>query len=525
MIVDFSDGLSVCTAHEGAQPFHLPMNHKEHYMIDIAEFLVDGKENLQGHPEINIIFSEEFQEAAELQQFLEFPLTFDVATLPMQPTKSERQLGFFTSFWKRYQSVSSLQHTRLMGKLSTSASARPSTSPSAVDGSEVVETRAGEAMGLGPSCSNGPSRSEESEESMAMHGKPQPYEVAQQQMGSVAPLRSLCTTPGLRSQFGLSSEVNKSAQSGHCDTSLGGAQEHDGTIASNRKHGARDDRQGHCGAPPHSHDRPTQDGDGKSDGKGQHGQADVPKGALKGKQGVFEARGLRRTSSRKSVVFSGLGKDDPSDRTQRAGSDQLLDRRGEDGVAQPGSSTRQCYQQPRGRCGVGAGVADDDPAPSKSSPLRIGQSAVNLIQHVQEGLGGALATLAYGNEPCVWEMFCSPDSGLTNSCLREGLNSIRIGLSSGFDPYKKETYEVLKNVFKKQRPRKIWISPMCTLFCDWTDLNYWYRPDELNKKRRRERQMLRRLVAFLLWVSYMDPILGMASTLPRMERTDPLRLL
>jgi hypothetical protein len=66
---------------------------------------------------------------------------------------------------------------------------------------------------------------------------------------------------------------------------------------------------------------------------------------------------------------------------------------------------------------------------------------------------------------------------------------------------------------------------MCTLFCDWTDLNYWYRPDELNKKRRRELQMLRRLVAFLLWVSYMDPILGMASTLPRMERTDPLRLL
>ena len=150
---------------------------------------------------------------------------------------------------------------------------------------------------------------------------------------------------------------------------------------------------------------------------------------------------------------------------------------------------------------------------------------MNLIQHVQEGLRGALATLAYGNEPCVWEMFCSPDSGLTKRCLREGLNSIRIGLSSGFDLYKKEAYEVLKNVFKKQRPRKIWISPMCTLFCDWTDLNYWYRPDELNKKRRRERQMLRRLVAFLLWVSYMDPILGMALTLPRMERTDPLRLL
>ena len=77
MIVDFSDGLSVCSAHAGAQPFHLPMNHKEHYMIDIAEFLVDGKENLQGHPEINIIFAEDSQEAVEQHQYLEmFPLVF-----------------------------------------------------------------------------------------------------------------------------------------------------------------------------------------------------------------------------------------------------------------------------------------------------------------------------------------------------------------------------------------------------------------------------------------------------------------
>jgi hypothetical protein len=45
----------------------------------------------------------------------------------------------------------------------------------------------------------------------------------------------------------------------------------------------------------------------ENDGKGQRGQADVPKGALKGKQGVFEARSLRRTSSRTFQEFaSGL---------------------------------------------------------------------------------------------------------------------------------------------------------------------------------------------------------------------------
>ena len=303
MIVDFSDGLSVCTAHEGAQPFHLPMNHKEHYMIDFAEFLVDGKENLQGHPEINIIFYEEFQEAVEQQQFFDmFPLTFDLATLPMQSTKPERQLEFFTSFWKRHQSVSSLQHTRLMGNLSTSASARPSTSPIAVDGSEV-EDRSGETMGLGPSCSNGPSRSEESEESVAMHGKPMKWHSnkwAQWRHCGVCALRlDYVDVPSLGSPANSTSQPNP----GTVAQALAELK-NIGPIASNRKHGARDDRQGHCGAPPLCHDGPAQDGDGESDGKGQRGQADVPKGALKGKQGVFEARSLRRTSSRTFQEFA-----------------------------------------------------------------------------------------------------------------------------------------------------------------------------------------------------------------------------
>ena len=308
MIVDFSDGLSVCTAHEGAQPFHLPMNHKEHYMIDFAEFLVDGKEDLQGHPEINIIFYEEFQEAVEQQQFLDmFPLTFDLATLPMQSTKSERQLEFFTSFWKRHQSVSSLQHTRLMGNLSTSASARPSTSPIAVDGSEVVEDRSGgETMGLGPSCSNGPLRSEESEESVAMHGKPMKWHSnkwAQWRHCGVCALRlDYVDVPSLGSPANSTSQPNPGtvaqalAELKNMMDPLPPTESMvrvmiDKVTAEHRLSVMMDQHKMEM----------------ENDGKGQRGQADVPKGALKGKQGVFEARSLRRTSSRTFQEFaSGL---------------------------------------------------------------------------------------------------------------------------------------------------------------------------------------------------------------------------
>ena len=292
MIVDFSDGLSVCTAHEGAQPFHLPMNHKEHYMIDIAEFLVDGKENLQGHPEINIIFSEEFQEAAELETvFGNVPFDFWCGYFANAVYKVWTTTGLFHFILEEVPICVVAAAHKAHGQIVDKCFSTPQYLSKCCRWLRSRRNRRWRSHGIGDQAVPMDPRDPRSQRS---HGKPQLYEVAQQQMGSVVPLRSLCTTPGLRSQFGLSSEVNKSAQSGHCDTSLGGAQEHDGTIASNRKHGARDDRQGHCGAPPHSHDRPTQDGDGKSDGKGQHGQADVPKGALKGKQGVFEARGLRR---------------------------------------------------------------------------------------------------------------------------------------------------------------------------------------------------------------------------------------
>ncbi|CAJ1348895.1 unnamed protein product, partial [Effrenium voratum] len=50
-----------------------------------------------------------------------------------------------------------------------------------------------------------------------------------------------------------------------------------------------------------------------------------------------------------------------------------------------------------------------------------------------------LASVVYGKNPVVWEMFCSPESQLTEQVNREGLQGHRINLANGFDLYKEKT--------------------------------------------------------------------------------------
>ncbi|CAK9088097.1 Uncharacterized protein SCF082_LOCUS41611, partial [Durusdinium trenchii] len=104
--------------------------------------------------------------------------------------------------------------------------------------------------------------------------------------------------------------------------------------------------------------------------------------------------------------------------------------------------------------------AQQVPLPNDTDPENMEpnyEAAMNLIHMLNEDFKKNLAELVYdGKKPYVWEMFCSPNSTITQCCEREGLNGVRIGLSTGFDLYKDQTYEDLKTVFKKQKPKKIW---------------------------------------------------------------------
>ena len=139
----------------------------------------------------------------------------------------------------------------------------------------------------------------------------------------------------------------------------------------------------------------------------------------------------------------------------------------------------------------------EDEENRKKLPLLVGQKMMDMIHDLNSDLQNHMADTIYDGKPLVWEMFCQKDSELSKACLREGIPVQRVNLHCGFDLYKDETYDRLWTLYKHQRPKKIWVSTMCTLWCDWVDLNYYDRRDVLEKRRRGERQMFKKLVRFL----------------------------
>ena len=79
---------------------------------------------------------------------------------------------------------------------------------------------------------------------------------------------------------------------------------------------------------------------------------------------------------------------------------------------------------------------------------------------------------------------------LTEAAQKQGLKPRRINLETGYDLYKKETWEHLRALRKKHRPKR-WSLP-CTYRCSWTSLNYATpeRRQLLEYHRRRERRLL-----------------------------------
>ena len=130
-------------------------------------------------------------------------------------------------------------------------------------------------------------------------------------------------------------------------------------------------------------------------------------------------------------------------------------------------------------------------------PLRVGRALLHLLGNVTDGFYNNLSQFVYGKTPVVWEMFCGPQSNLSKSCEKMGMEPVRVNLANGFDLYKTSSWDKVHRLYRAQRPRKIWVSPRCTYYCDWTDLNYSHRWELLEKYRRKERKMLRQLTEFL----------------------------
>ena len=115
--------------------------------------------------------------------------------------------------------------------------------------------------------------------------------------------------------------------------------------------------------------------------------------------------------------------------------------------------------------------------------------------------------LRVGDQCDTWEMFCAPESWLTQACEAYGLKAHRINLACGYNLYDPKSYQQLRERFHHERPRRIWASARCTYWCRWTALNYQTeeRREQLEKYRRRERAMFKLLIPFRLEMLQLYP--------------------
>ena len=133
-------------------------------------------------------------------------------------------------------------------------------------------------------------------------------------------------------------------------------------------------------------------------------------------------------------------------------------------------------------------------------PIKVGKAAVKVLQLMMLGLFTNFHDLVVEpHQVDVWEICCSPQSWLSEACTQEGLKCQRINLANGFDLNRPHTFESMTELYKIQRPKRLWISMRCTLWCAWTSLNYNTpeRVELLESKRRKERKVLRNLKKWL----------------------------
>ena len=109
----------------------------------------------------------------------------------------------------------------------------------------------------------------------------------------------------------------------------------------------------------------------------------------------------------------------------------------------------------------------------------------------------------------VWEIACAPHSWLSQACDQQGLRARRINLEQGYNLYQDKTWEDLRSLRRKHRPKRLWISLPCTKWCQWSYINY-STPERkliLAAYRRKELRMLWKMVHFIEEALDEDPLL------------------
>ena len=515
MIIDFSDGHCVCAAQQQPRPFQLPRNNKGHFMVDLVHFLTQGDLCDHGHPQIQVLVEEgtlgpNFSNlsspwADHAAHAVMFTHQFEAEVYQVSVRSHHEQL--FASLCERRFRLN--QQTGLMGSL---LSAPNSTSTSSPTTHGDQEGKGSEGAGSPEGSANGSQRPSKQGDTMALHGDPSSSKAQIQPVGSMDDVHSVRPSSVLHSHKGITRSQLSEPQSWSGEESPGPtSRDHAKRNASRGKPGPGDDREGHGrGALDDSHGG-VQEAVGEGDFQGGEGQGEDDCGEKCSQEWSREFRRQRLSTtasiSKDGISINKLGGGKPSPRGSvvppHGGREESVG--GESQGAQSPSSG--CGNTPDGckRAGVRLQATMMELPPEEGLcrplPLRLGNHMLNLMNHIQSDLHSKMSEMVYDSKPLIWEMFCSPNSNLTAACHNQGLEAIRINLANHFDLYRDDTWSQVYTLYDNQRPKAIWVSPRCTFFCDFVNLNYWDRPEVFQKYLRRERKMLRKLVRFLQYAA------------------------
>ena len=245
LVMDFTDGFSVYSACDNATPCKLPMNNKNHVMVDIVEYMTGGRHCREGHPEINVLIDESAAttgaDSREGQALFTQPLLFAVDGVDESrafPGSDPRRA--FLNVWERRQELSG--QSRLMGASLSRAIDRDQ------QRQHDHADQEGEVCYTGGQRAPGSSRSTRSEmqfKPMAMLQQPSPRQAAGEQVGQVDQLLNLRSTSGVSTSCRSSGKPDQRGETRQCREGAGGAEDSLGRgPVAHGGDGARDDREG-----------------------------------------------------------------------------------------------------------------------------------------------------------------------------------------------------------------------------------------------------------------------------------------
>ena len=503
-ILDHTDG-HCCLTNYGGTVMQLPKNQKSHYFLDVGTFLTEGKVDHGGSARVHVMLADSEEQPPVEQQTLEFlPLQSFIVNpevdLMVTWMPSDGPSMAFQEMCERRLSMSRSNSTHMGSLLSAETAPTSSSRSSHADlfGNQGDQAQ-GDQVRFGESHGNRPSRPSSQFRDMALHGIAPTGSQTKQPLCGMAAMSSMRSTTPLLPGGGRTCQQHGEPKCRKCPTSTSTtSRTTTRTSRTNGGIGSCDDREGDLR-------RENEDYVGElSEELGSQLSQDprcrepriqrvnTPK-QFKGKS---QEQGLSRTSG--NPVSKQLGTGDTSKGKRVGTSPGVADPRGKE--ADHPTSSRPCTSSSlqkdideRDRTRAGLPVEK-----TWKMPLRIGKGIMAMIALLNDQLVASIANIAYDKPPVVWEMFCSPESMLTKCVNKEGLTGVRINLAGGFDLYKKDSYVRLHALRQVQRPKKYWVSTPCTAYCDWSELNYHDRWHVLEGKRRTERQMHRKVIAFIL---------------------------